>query len=61
MYHVLTDKVFELLPDWLDEIVRYCTSPGVVIPVLVLLVLIIYYLVGKKSTNAVGCMQLALT
>ncbi len=46
MYHVLTEKVFDLLPDFMDDVVRYCTSPGIVIPVLVLLVLVIYYLVS---------------
>ena len=46
MYHVLTEKVFQILPDFMDEVVRYCTSPGIVIPVLVLLVLVIYYLVS---------------
>ena len=43
---VVTEKVFQLLPSKLHGVVDYLTSPGVVIPVFVLLILIIYYLVS---------------
>ncbi len=46
MYHVLTEKIFQVLPKKLHPVIDYFTSPGVVIPVFVLLVLIIYYLVS---------------
>ncbi len=46
MYNIITNKIFELLPEKLHGVMDYITSPGVVIPVFVLLVLIIYYLIS---------------
>ena len=46
MFNILTNKIFELLPEKLHGVMDYITSPGVVIPVFVLLVLIIYYLIS---------------
>lgn len=39
-------KIFEILPKKLHGVMDYFTSPGIVIPVFVLLVLIIYYLIS---------------
>lgn len=46
MFKVFTEKIFELLPQKLHGAMDYLTSPGIVIPVFVLLVLIIYYLIS---------------
>jgi hypothetical protein len=43
---VFTGKLLDLLPVRLHGVLDYVTSPGVVIPVFVLLVLVIYYLVS---------------
>ena len=49
MYFVFSEKVMEIL-DYIDpqlnSVLDYITSPGIVIPTFVLLVLIIYYLVS---------------
>lgn len=46
MYKVFTHKILEILPRKLHGVLDYFTSPGVVIPVFVLLILIIYYLIS---------------
>jgi hypothetical protein len=56
MYKVFTEKLMDLLPRRLHSVLDYITSPGIVIPVLVLLVLIIYYLTSltgllRESNN----------
>ncbi|XP_035217133.1 transmembrane channel-like protein 1 isoform X2 [Stegodyphus dumicola] len=44
IYNVLTSYVLSALPSFMVDVVKYLTSPGVVIPLLLLLILIIYYL-----------------
>ena len=46
MYKVFTEKIMDILPEKLHGVMDYVTSPGIVIPVFVLLVLIIYYLIS---------------
>ena len=49
MYKVFSDKVMEILEaidPQLNEVLDYITSPGIIIPTFLLLVLIIYYLVS---------------
>ncbi|XP_054713583.1 LOW QUALITY PROTEIN: transmembrane channel-like protein [Uloborus diversus] len=50
IYNVLTSYVLNALPTFMVEVVQYLTSPGVVIPLLLLLVLIIYYLVSLTGS-----------
>ena len=56
MYKVFTRKILDILPEKLHGTLDYITSPGIVIPTLVLMVLIIYYLVSytgllRESNN----------
>lgn len=46
IYHILTKAILSALPEYLHEVVDYLASPGIVIPLLVLLILIIYYLLS---------------
>jgi hypothetical protein len=46
MVQVLTEKIMDILPRRLHGTLDYITSPGIIIPVFVLLVLVIYYLVS---------------
>ena len=46
MYKVFTEKILDLLPERLHGTLDYITSPGIVIPTFVLMVLIIYYLIS---------------
>ena len=51
-----TKKILDILPVKLHGILDYITSPGIVIPTLVLMVLIIYYLMSltgllRESNN----------
>ena len=52
MYLVFSEKVMEIL-EWIDprllNVLDYITSPGIVIPTFLLLVLIIYYLVSMTG------------
>ena len=75
MYFVFSEKVMEIL-DYIDpqlnSVLDYITSPGIVIPTFVLLVLIIYYLVSltgllresnedlKNQVNLYKCIQVFL-
>ncbi|KAF5276476.1 hypothetical protein FQA39_LY06545 [Lamprigera yunnana] len=49
IYHILTDTVKNLVPEKLHKALDYAVSPGIVIPILVLLILIIYYLISLTS------------
>ncbi|OXA56807.1 Transmembrane channel-like protein 3 [Folsomia candida] len=46
IYHILTQAILNALPESLHWILNYIASPGIVIPLLVLLILIIYYLLS---------------
>ena len=50
MYHVMTQSILNATPASLHWLLSYVASPGVVIPLLVLLVLVIYYLVSLSSS-----------
>ena len=49
MYEVFSKKVLEILPQRLHGVLDYITSPGIVIPTLVLMVLVIYNLVSTAG------------
>ena len=49
MYKVFTEKLMRLLPRQLHGLLDYVTSPGIVIPVLVLLFLVINYLISQTG------------
>ena len=49
VYHILTKYIESKLPDTVNKIVDYLTSPGTIIPALVLLVLIIYHLMSRNT------------
>ena len=49
MYKVFSDKVMQLLPVRLHGVLDYITSPGIVIPTLVLLILVIYNLISTSG------------
>lgn len=46
IYKVFTRKLMAVLPVGLHGTLDYITSPGIVIPTLVLLILVIYYLIS---------------
>ena len=48
-YKVFTEKLMKLLPTQLHGLLDYVTSPGIVIPVLVLLFLVINYLISQTG------------
>ncbi|XP_013788683.1 transmembrane channel-like protein 3, partial [Limulus polyphemus] len=50
IYGVFTGYIENVLPSWMNNIIEYLTSPGVVIPLLLLLVLIIYYLMSLTGS-----------
>lgn len=50
MFHIFTNALREVLPKPLHKTLDYIASPGIIIPLLILLVLIIYYLISL--TNA---------
>ena len=54
-YSIVTDKMKQALPPEVVAKLEYVASPGVVIPILVLLILVIYFLVslirGMKAAN----------
>lgn len=50
MFHIFTDAIKEIVPTSLHKTLDYIASPGIVIPLLILLILIIYYLISL--TNA---------
>lgn len=51
MYIVVTKLVKQLLPPEANSVFRYITSPGAVIPILISLILIIYYLASTVSSS----------
>lgn len=51
MYLVVTKLVKTLLPPEVNQVLKYLTSPGVVIPMIILFILIIYYLASTLSMN----------
>ncbi|XP_065560288.1 transmembrane channel-like protein isoform X2 [Artemia franciscana] len=50
MYHVATKEIFAIAPSSFHWVLSYLASPGVVIPLLILLVLVIYYLTSLNSS-----------
>nr|SVE90960.1 EOG090X00E0 [Daphnia sinensis] len=50
IFHVMTQSLLKATPDSLHWVLNYIASPGVVIPLLVLLILVIYYLVSLSSS-----------
>lgn len=49
IFHIFTDTITAALPPPLTTALSYIASPGIIIPLLVLLILIIYYLVSLTS------------
>ncbi|PNF38845.1 hypothetical protein B7P43_G10204 [Cryptotermes secundus] len=49
IYHIFTKSLQKALPESLHRPMDYIASPGIVIPLLLLLVLVIYYLVSLTS------------
>lgn len=49
VYHILTKYIESTLPDKINRVIDYLTSPGTIIPVILLLVLIIYWLMSTVS------------
>ena len=50
IFHVMTQSLLKATPDSLHWVLSYIASPGIVIPLLVLLILVIYYLVSLSSS-----------
>ncbi|XP_045541983.1 transmembrane channel-like protein [Papilio machaon] len=50
IYHILTNNIYKLLPKSLNFALQYIASPAIVIPLLVLLILIIYYLTSLTNS-----------
>jgi len=50
IYKILTSYIESKLPDTLNKVVDYLTSPGAVLPLLLLLVLFIYYLLSMVGS-----------
>ncbi|XP_045458452.1 transmembrane channel-like protein [Melitaea cinxia] len=50
IYKILTNKMYEVLPQSLNFALEYIASPAIVIPLLVLLILIIYYLTSLTNS-----------
>lgn len=51
MYIVVTKLVKSMLPPEANNVFKYLTSPGAVIPILIALILIIYYLASTVSSS----------
>lgn len=51
MYLVMTKLIRQLLPPEANNVFKYLTSPGAVIPILIALILIIYYLASTVSSS----------
>ena len=49
MYKVFSEKVMQLLPTSAHGALDYITSPGIVIPTLVLMILVIYNLISTSG------------
>ncbi|XP_022253644.1 transmembrane channel-like protein 3 [Limulus polyphemus] len=50
IYRIFTSYLEDVLPSWMNKVIEYITSPGVVIPLLLLLVLIIYYMISLTGS-----------
>ncbi|KAK9881610.1 hypothetical protein WA026_016481 [Henosepilachna vigintioctopunctata] len=50
IYHILTETVTKNTPPPFDKALEYIVSPGIIIPLLVLLILFIYYLTSLTSS-----------
>ncbi|CAG5003308.1 unnamed protein product [Parnassius apollo] len=50
IYQILTNNIYKLLPNSLNFALEYIASPAIVIPLLVLLILIIYYLTSLTNS-----------
>lgn len=50
IYKILTSNIYKILPDSMNFTLEYITSPAIVIPLLVLLILIIYYLTSLTNS-----------
>ncbi|XP_037977629.2 transmembrane channel-like protein [Plutella xylostella] len=50
IYHILTNNIYKILPERLNFTLECISSPAIVIPLLVLLVLIIYYLTSLTNS-----------
>ncbi|XP_052751457.1 transmembrane channel-like protein [Galleria mellonella] len=50
IYYILTNNIYKILPKSLNFTLEYITSPAIVIPLLVLLILIIYYLTSLTNS-----------
>ena len=50
IFHVMTQSLLKATPESIHWVLSYIASPGVVIPLLVLLILVIYYLVSLSSS-----------
>lgn len=50
IYHIFTSSLQKALPKSLHRALDYIASPGIVIPLLVLLVLIIYYMISLTNS-----------
>ncbi|XP_068630050.1 transmembrane channel-like protein [Battus philenor] len=50
IYQILTNNIYKILPKSLNFALEYIASPAIVIPLLVLLILIIYYLTSLTNS-----------
>ncbi|XP_038216690.1 transmembrane channel-like protein 3 [Zerene cesonia] len=50
IYKILTTNIYKILPETLNFALEYIASPAIVIPLLVLLILIIYYLTSLTNS-----------
>ncbi|CAH0577839.1 unnamed protein product [Chrysodeixis includens] len=50
IYYILTINIYKILPNSLNFAFKYIASPAIVIPLLVLLILIIYYLTSLTNS-----------
>jgi hypothetical protein len=50
IYHIFTKALMSALPEYTHNAIDYIASPGIIIPLLVLLVLVIYYLLSLTSS-----------
>ncbi|XP_043784830.1 transmembrane channel-like protein 3 isoform X2 [Apis laboriosa] len=50
IYHVATKKLTDSLPDLIKRCLDYIASPGIVIPLIVLMILIIYYMISLTGS-----------
>nr|XP_021194817.2 transmembrane channel-like protein isoform X1 [Helicoverpa armigera] len=50
IYYILTINIYKILPNSLNFALEYIASPAIVIPLLVLLILIIYYLTSLTNS-----------